>query len=370
MNKIIETSNWVGQKLEQRELASPAYYFNIQAIIDDIDLVRATLGGEVLQDVSACPLQELLSRMPVPGRFGAITASRAELNMVAGWETDHAYAHLPGMTQQLTRAVLGVGHRLIAESPTQIETLVKVRGQRKVQPIMLSVHPSVVASMTGGHVGMIRDALDRAISIAGEHGIPIEGLSLAHSSSFDTGLAVEALQGMRALAAEISVTTGHPILRLIMGEWPDVLHTAQATAPYRDEVMAGPKGECIQHIGGASIFQRGGVLVTRVVDVQPGTDGNRAVCDSIVRSDFRANPKMSAPRNLSRSEMGQGRTTLVGTGSGADDVLGCTELLIEVGDFIAFDGMGAYFRGFDPVVALEGKRLPALLFFDKETDDA
>ncbi len=370
MNKIVEASTWVGQKLEQRELASPAYYFNLQAITEDIDRVRNTLGGEVLQDVSACPLQEMLSRLPTPGRFGAITASRAELNMVAGWETDHAYVQLPGMTPQLTRAVLGVGHRLIVESPAQVATLAKVRGQRKVQPIMLCVHPSVVSSMHGAHVGMLREALDQAIAIAQENNITIDGLSVPHTSNFDADLALELLQGMRNLAAEISATTGHPALRLIMGEWTDVLHTSQPTQAYRAAVVSGPEGECMQHVGGVSIFRRGGVLVTRVLDIQASATGARAVCDCIVRGDFQASFSLGDARNLSRSETGLHSTTLVGTTSSDGDVLGDTNTAIEVGDFIAFDDMGAYFRGFDPVVALEGKRLPAMLFFDKELGDA
>lgn len=370
MNKIVQDDHWVGKKLEHRELVSPAYYFNLSSIIEGIDRVRARLGGEVVQNVSACPLQEMLSRLPAPGRFGAITASRAELNMVAGWETDYAYVHLPGMTPQLARAVLGVGHRLIVESPAQIDTLAKVRGQREVQPILLSVHPSVVAPIQAGHVGMMRQALDQAIASAQAHGIPIDGLSLAQSRRFDPELARTALQGMRALAAEISATTGHRATRIIMGEWTDVLDTMHPTEPYRKEVMAGPEDECIQHVGGVSIFQRAGVLVTRVVDMQPCMEGTRAVCDAIARTDFRTNPNAQSPRNLSRHVQGQGTTTLVGTGSGEGDVLGTTGQGVEVGDLIAFDDMGAYYRGFDPVVALEGKRLPAMLFFDKEQPDA
>ncbi|MEQ5870017.1 hypothetical protein J4E08_08890 [Sagittula sp. NFXS13] len=370
MNKAMNARDWVGHSLASRELATPAYYFNLQAIIDDIARVRALLGGNVLQEVAACPLQEMLSRLPEPERFGAITSSRGELNMVAGWDTDHAYVHLPGLTSQLTRAVLGVGHRLIVESPAQIEGLVKVRGQRKVMPLMLSVHPSLVMPGAGGHLGMLRETLMQAVARAMEHGLVIDGLALAHKGAFDSDRAIAALDGMRALATDVERQTGRAAHRLIMGEWTDILHTAQDTAPYRAVVEAGPHDEILTHVGGLSIFERAGVLVTRVVDVQPGADGPRATCDAVVRGDFRANPALDGPRNLSRDTLGQHLTTLTGTTARDGATLGTTLGEVQVGDEIAFDGLGAYFRGFDPVVALEGKQLPALLFFDEEAADA
>ncbi|MGL6208440.1 MAG: hypothetical protein ACRC14_01260 [Paracoccaceae bacterium] len=372
MNNLNHAADWVGHPLAMRDLVTPAYYVNLNAITEDITAVRAALGGEVLQDVSACPLQEMLSRLPSAQRFGAVTASRGELNMVAGWDTDHAYVRQPGLSSQLARAVIGAGHRLIAESPSQIAMLAQVRGARKVAPVLLSVHPSVVIAGMGGDCGMIRPVLDQAVAVAVAEGIAIDGLALAHAGAFDPDQALAALRGMRALAAGISAQTGQPVMRLVMGEWLDVLTTPHPTDRYRAEVAAGPQGEVPAHLGGASIFRRAGVMVSRVVDVQPGPSGPRAVCDAILRPAFGDSLAASAPDRALRlinrvpAPADATSTLIVGTSGAPGDRLGHVAHGLQIGDIVALDSMGAQFRGFDPVVAPEGKRLPAFLFFDAE----
>ena len=137
-------------------------------------------------------------------------------------------------------------------------------------------------------------------------------------------------------------------------------------------MAAGPAGEVLAHLGGASIFRRAGVMVSRVVDVQPGPCGPRAICDAILRPAFGDSLAASSPdselRLINRvpAPGGEDTTLIVGTSGAPGDRLGRLGHALQVGDLVALDGMGAQFRGFDPVVAPEGKRLPAFLFFDTE----
>lgn len=387
MKDFVMKSDWVGAALENRNLQTPAYYYAPNIIADDMAAIRARLGGQVVMSLTACPLQEMLSRLPEEARFGVVTASRSEMNMVAAWQSDHAYVGLPGLDSQLGRAILGMGHRLIAESPAQIKMMAALRGRRTLKGVILAVNPSLVMDGVTSHRGMQARALKEAVDLAREHGVEIDGLSLAWSGRFQPDRAIQALAGMRGLMVETGAAFGRPLSRLIMGEWTDVLTTAQDVAGYKVMVEHGPEQEIVIHQGGQSLFERCGVLVTKVVDTQPCYGSQRAVCDASILTAQpavqSASGRMASIRHLNGTgvpadfmpQKDQGPTsTLVGATGIDGDVFGTVPFSVAPGDLLAIENMGAYARTMSPSGALGGESAAALLFDSTETgtggDDA
>lgn len=51
MNQMNDARAWAGQALAARDLVTPAYNFNLQVVINDIDAVRATIAKVCGQQV-------------------------------------------------------------------------------------------------------------------------------------------------------------------------------------------------------------------------------------------------------------------------------------------------------------------------------
>lgn len=369
MKDFIDTRPWIGQALENRALQTPAFYYAPDVIAADMARLNRRLGSPVVMALSACPLQEMLSRLPETARFGVLTASRSEMNMVAAWDTDHAYVHLPGMDSQLGRAILGMGHRLIAESPAQIRMMADLRGRRVLKGILLSVNPgAVMPGCDPVFRGMSAAALQQAVQAARDCGVAVDGLSLAWRGRFDSARAIEALRGMRALMQQVGAALGQPLTRLLMGEWTDILTTQADSAAYRARVADAPEGEILAHLGGDSLFRRAGVLVTRVTDTQDGMGQQRAVCDAsmlIARAAVMSpTGHRAAVRRLATTAPAPAdtRCTLTGFSGFDEDVFGTLPFAVAPGDLLAFEDMGAHVRTLSPSGALGGQPAPALLF--------
>lgn len=349
-------TDWVAD-LAGRELRTPGYYYSVDQTARNIRAVKAAFGTELIVELTACPLQQMLSRLPSDCRFGVVTASRPEMNMVVAWETEHAYVRYPGLDQPLARAVIGAGHRLIAETPSQIDLLAKLKGKRALKPAVLSVNPASVGGPAGIH-GMDRPTVMDAISRAAAADVAIDGLSLAWSGAFDADTAIACLHGLAALAAEIGETHGATMETLIMGEWLDA-DTDPQIAAYRDAIakISGPTN--VVHMAGASVFKNAGVLVTKVVDIVPHLGGAKAICDASLANAFQgteaAGPRHNPDDLATLQPCAPGTTaTIVGASGLSGDVFGQLDSTLRPGECLVMRNMGAFARTMTPA-GLQGR---------------
>lgn len=321
------------------EPRAPGFHHSVELIAEDVRRLKAALGTPLLMRLSACPLPDVLSRLPEDARFGVVTGSRPELNMVIAWATDHAYVEAPMLESALARAGLGASHRFFIEAPEQIRMLADLRGKRVVQPATL------VVSGTRPERGMDRARLEQAVAAAREAGIPVGGLACAERFALDGGARLRALADLaEALGLEGELT-------LVAGEVEGPLEGAEA---YRAAAAALPARFRPLHLAGAAIFARAGLFATRVVSVFPTQAGAVARCDASLSQAFLLTEAAGAlrlaspPRLLGSAARPAGACRLVGASGLAGEVFADLEFLPQPGDLLIFENCGADIRSFTP----------------------
>ncbi len=355
----IAYTGWARPLLAGRPLRTPAFYYSVDVMAADLRALQEALGTRLVMQLSACPLPDVLSRLPEDVRFGVVTASRAEMNMVIAWATEHAYLHAPALDPQLARAVLGAGHRVIVETPRQIALLAELRGRREVKPVLLGLNMAAVGNEDGTGRGLDRDGALAAVDAAREHGIAVGGVALLRREAFDADRACASLPAVAALATELEARAGAPMSTLLLGEWTGSLDDKSGLARYREALATLPPHLQPLHETGDTAFARAGVFVTRVVDtVRVGTM-HRAICDAslasaFLLSDAAGSQRRGGPPAVLEPSAAAGVTTVLDGGSGLPgDRYGAISGTVAEGDLVVIPDAGAWCRTYAPS-ALKG----------------
>lgn len=346
-------TGWARPLLADRPLKTPGYYYSVDVMAADMRTLQAVLGTPLVMQLSACPLPDVLSRLPEDVRFGVVSASRAEMNMVIAWATEHAYVHAPALDPQLARAVLGAGHRAIVETPRQIALLAELRGRRVVKPVLLGLDMSVLGEEGNGR-GLDRDGALVAVDAAREAGIAIGGVALLRREAFHAGRACASVHAAAALVSELEARAGASMSTLLLGEWTGTLGDEDGLALYRAAIATLPPHLQPLHEAGDAVFGRAGVFVTRVVDTVRVGPVQRAICDATLASAFLLSEaagsqrRGGAPAVLDPAAEGPGATLVEGGSGLPGDRYGTIAGPVATGELVVIPDAGAWCRTYAP----------------------
>jgi diaminopimelate decarboxylase len=355
----VHYTGWARDLLENQVLKTPGYYYSVEQIAQDMRKVAALLGTPLVMQLSACPLPDVLSRLPEDVRVGVVSASRAEMNMVIAWATEHAYVHALNLNPQLARAALGAGHRIIVETPRQVSLLAELRGRREVKPLLLGLHPMAFGGHGGGHRGLDRRGAFAAIDAALAAGIAIGGVAVRRKAWFDAEEALRNLAGLNELIGEIEAKIGARLSTMLLGEWVEGLDDSVGLEAYRAALAKLPPHRLALHEAGDTTFSRAGVFVTRVVDSVRIGEGERAICDASLASALLLSEaagerrKGRAMKVLTAAAGEERETTIVGESGQLGDVFGVLPRTLAAGDVLVIPDAGAWCRTYAPE-ALQG----------------
>lgn len=352
-------TGWAAAQLAGQALKTPGYYYCVEQMTHAVRATKAALGTNLVMDLAACPLPEVLSRLPEDARFGVLAASRLEMNMVIAWATENAYLHAPNLDPQLARAVLGAGQRVMVETPSQIERLAQLRGRREVKPVMLAVNPAALGRDADSCLGLDRDGVFAAVAEAKAAGVALGGLALLRRAPFNREEALATVQAMRALAAQVEAEAAQPLSTLILGEWTTGLEDAEGLAAYRQALADLPQHWQPLHVAGDAIFAKAGVFLTRVVEVVPHGTVQKAICDASLASAWLLSEAAGLKRKgahvavLGTEPIANQPTVVVGASGFAEDVYARLPHGVAVDDVLVVADAGAWSRTLAPS-ALKG----------------
>lgn len=352
-------TGWARELLENQVLKTPAYYYSVDRIAQDMRAVRALLGTPLIMQLSACPLPDVLSRLPEDARVGVVSSSRPEMNMIIAWATEHAYLHALNLDPQLARAALGAGHRVIIETPRQISLLAELRGRREVKPVLLGLHPMAFNGGGGGHRGLDRAGVIAAIDAALAADIVIGGVAVMQRGMFDAELALHNLSALNDLIDDIEAKLDAQLSTVLLGEWTGVYDDSAGLQAYRAALASLPPHRLALHEAGDMIFARAGVFVTRVVDSLRIGESDRAICDASLASALLLSEAAGGQRRggqvmVLTAAAGEARdTVIVGESGQPGDVFGILPQTLAAGDLLVIPDAGAWCRTYAPE-ALQG----------------
>lgn len=355
----VNYTGWARELLQNQVLKTPAYYYSVEQIAQDMRAVEALLGTPLVMQLAACPMPDLLSRLPEDVRVGVVSASRSEMNMVIAWATEHAYVHALNLDPQLARAALGAGHRIIVETPRQVSLLAELRGRREVKPLLLGLHPMAFGGRGGGHRGLDRSGAFAAIDAALAAGIVIGGVAVLQRAQFDAEEALYNLAALNELIGEIEAKIGAQLSTMLLGEWTGALDDSVGLEAYRAALAKLPPNRFALHEAGDTTFSRAGVFVTRVVDSVRIGEGERAICDAslasaLLLSEAAGEQRRGSPVRVLTADAGEVReTTIVGASGQSGDVFGVMPRTLAAGDLLIIPDAGAWCRTYAPE-ALQG----------------
>lgn len=355
----VHYTGWARDLLENQALKTPGYYYSVEQIAQDMSKVEALLGTPLVMQLSACPLPDVLSRLPEDVRVGVVSTSRAEMNMVIAWATEHAYVHALNLDPQLARAALGAGHRIIVETPRQVSLLAELRGRREVKPLLLGLHPMAFGGRGGGHRGLDRRGVFAAIDAALAADIVIGGVAVLRKARFDTEEALRSLEGLNELIGEIEAKIDSRLSTMLLGEWVEGLDDSVGLEAYRAVLAKLPPHRLALHEAGETTFSRAGVFVTRVVDSVRIGEGERAICDAslasaLLLSEAAGEQRKGGAMKVLTAAAGEAReTTIVGESGQLGDVFGVLPRTLAAGDVLVIPDAGAWCRTYAPE-ALQG----------------
>ena len=95
MNAARESQSVWEAALRDKAVQTPTYVYAMDEISAQMRALSEALGTPVLSVVAACNNSDVLARLADDVRFGARCASRYEMNVVAGWKSDHLYLGMP-----------------------------------------------------------------------------------------------------------------------------------------------------------------------------------------------------------------------------------------------------------------------------------
>ena len=352
---------WI-EALAGKPMQTPSFVYSMDGIAQQMRRLQQELGTPILAVVSACSNPDVLARLPEDVRFGARCASRFEMNVVSAWASEHLYVGIPSMDALAARAVLGGRYRFVAEAPTQIETLVQLRGARKIMPITLSLSNQLAGGT--GLRAMDAAGFEEALGIAQRHDVPVGGLHM-HAGRHGFGAhGLNVARTLRQFAAQAEARLGYPLQTVNLGggleeDWWMRGHDFVA---YRNALAQFPSHLQLMHELGRSIFASAGAFLTRVVAACRASHGAIAVCDGGLAQAFELTMASPHWREVLPLVHRQGvilptsgaqprtaaATAILGASATDEDVFAWCAETLQPDDVLVFPGTGAYMQQRSP----------------------
>jgi diaminopimelate decarboxylase len=367
MKYIDAVTGWIGQ-LGKHALITPAYVISVDEIARQLRAVREAVGTPLVLSFSACPNADAQMRLPEDVRFGVRCSSKTEMSVVAPWCTEFSYVNLPSMDAPTMRAVLAGKFRLIADSADQLEMLASVRGKRVISPVTLGVNIGVIDRLTDAakasnpadndHLGMDMDELERALTLAQAHEIPVDGLQVFGGRHSFPNRSLALATVMRKLVAHVEARLGYALISVNLGggleeDWHARGHDFVA---YRRALAEFPAHLQLMHDVGRSVTASAGCFVTTVVRTKAVHGRAVAICDGGMAQAYPLSAAAGEDRVTSTpllrtsdgelrhvySATGDTSTLIAGSSSSRRDLLGSIGARVVTGDILYFPNVGAY----------------------------
>ncbi len=338
---------------------TPSYFYSLKIIFERTRALVKNLGTPVVIELSSCPLQEILSRLPKDIRLPVSAVSKDELIIMIGSKNDANYFRSPHVPRSTMRSILGAGVSLIAESPRQIDSLISLRGRRNVRSVGVSLALSSVLQDRQNlidckevHLGMSYAQVVESISKLANAEIELGGLAVNFKKKFKKNYSEKILIEIIKTLERLEIQTGYKFKRLHLGEWFGAENAEQSGKAYRTHIKKISQRLNVYHTGGQSIFEQAGILATKVVDIL-NADGTRcAICDASIANAFIATRAASGLRNntefLVYPQREVGETIVVGASGIDGDVFATVPYNIQPEDLLLKENMGGFARTYSP----------------------
>lgn len=354
--------------LQDKAVQTPAYAYAMDQIAAQMRALSEALGTPILSVVAACNNSDVLARLADDVRFGARCASRYEMNVVAGWKSEHLYLGMPVLDSVSVRSALGGRFKFIIDSPAQIEALIQLRGARQMTPLTLSINPSLLGvTASHGLQGMDRDALEQALTVIQRESLVVGGLHLYAGRHSFAAHGLQAAQTLLELVPVVEQRLGYALQEVNLGggleeDWWVHQHDFAA---YRKLLSGFPAHLQLMHELGRSAHAAGGAFLTRVAATKQVAARTVAFCDG---GRVQAQGLTSADRNwhsqppllqrqgeiiaLTPASESEAGTVICGSTGSEEDVFGYVAEALQAGDLLAFAGAGAYMQTLSPTTYL------------------
>lgn len=343
-------------------IKTPAYVYSVDEVSRCIRALKAALGTAVLISFKACPLLEIISRLPEDCWDGVELASRGELHMFAGHRPRHFYVNTPSLNESLVRSALGAKASLVIDAPSQLSLIDKVRGSRTIQPISLRLSNQLISylcpeapRLRPDQFGMDLEIACECIETARCLGIDVDGVHLFAGPNAFGRVGQHVVAAVERLLPMLEQHLNHPLRIANLGggleeDWAEKSHDFRL---YRTALSRLPPTLEIIHEFGRAIFAPAGVFATRVVSMKRIAGRLYAVCDGGIAQAFllagtenflRRQRRPQVANRSSANSLDSAKTIIVGSSCSQKDVIGETTDRLMEGDVLLFDGCGAYFR--------------------------
>lgn len=363
MNAARESQSIWEAALRDKAVQTPTYVYAMDEISAQMRALSEALGTPVLSVVAACNNSDVLARLADDVRFGARCASRYEMNVVAGWKSDHLYLGMPVLDAVSARSALGGRFKFIIDSPSQIEAIVQWRGARQVLPVILSVSISLLgATPPHGLQGMDRDALERSIELAQRESIQVGGLHMYAGRHSFAKRGLQVARVLLDLVPAVEQRLGYALQEVNLGGGLEADWWARGHdfAAYRKQLSGFAPHLKLMHELGRAAHAEGGAFLTRVAATKDVAGRMLAFCDGgLVQAHglARANCHWLALPPLLHREgavtpltlSDEAGTVICGSTGSEVDVLAYVAQRLQTGDLLAFGGAGAYMQTLSPI---------------------
>ena len=327
-----------------------------------IRALKKALGTTVLISFKACPIYDIIARLPCECWDGVELASRGELYMFTGQRPRHFYVNTPALTESLVRAALSASASLVIDAPSQLSLINKVRGKRRVRPVSLRLSNRLIEQfrpdaprLRPDQFGMDLQTVHEVVDTSRRLRIDIEGVHLFAGPHAFGRVAKHMAAIASTIVTQIEERLGHRLRIANLGggleeNWPDKSHEFPT---YRSTLSLLPPHLEIVHEFGRAIFATAGVFATRVIATKMVMGQRYAICDGGMAQAFLLAQtenilrKHRIPRVANRCAGNSGKapkTLIVGSTCSRDDFIGETTDELQEGDVLLFEGCGAYYR--------------------------
>lgn len=342
------------------QLQTPSYVYVVEEITRQLIALRDATGTDILYSFKACPLGEVIMRIPIDAMAGIEVASLGELSRVASRRSGIRQINTVMLTKTLARAGLGCDATFVLDAPQQLDTILAVTAQRNLQPVLLRVNPQAVCeqlatSMPRSHFGMdLSTLLDTADALRAAGAVRVGGLHLYAGKGQFASAALKVADGLSALANLIEARLGYPLTILNLGggftkDWDSIGFNFRA---YRERLEPLKRRYRLLHEAGSGVVGTSGLFFTRVIGTKSLGKTYYAICDGGLPQNFLLARTESIIRkhqtpfliNRAGVDTTDVECILVGPTCNVDDVLATTSTSLRCGDIVVFTECGAYNR--------------------------
>lgn len=358
------------------EVATPAFVYDPQLIMERYSSLRAALGRALVVSVKANFDATLFSRLASHFSDGIELASFGELRRAVGRYKGTKYINVPALPAESWASAAAAACTLVVGSSDQLEAILALKAQRNVRlgDVMIRLHAASLAGRQwdwrrDDHFGVSPEEAAAMCRRAGQAGLTLRGFHVfSGSNTFPHGVTsvLASLRQFLHTHGQAPAVQTSPQVLMGLG-LPDEAAPEASLRGLAAEVMAALPGADVRFECGRAIFAQAGAFVTRVQSVKYLGDRWVVTCDGGLPQAFLLACTETFTRPVARPRLirAQGRAqaapnvhaehaggVYVGPSCNRQDVIGLLDPGAEVpalGDLVVFGNAGAYVSTYTPV---------------------